>query len=64
MGIIVKFRRLKHGSPRKFKVLAEDFRRESNLSWTTFTIVVIGTSILAFGLTVVLGGGSFAFRPW
>lgn len=55
---IVKFRRLKHGNPRKFKVLAEDIRREraaGGLSWRTFGLVVAGASILAFVTTILAG---------
>jgi hypothetical protein len=61
MDSILKFRRLKHGDPRKFKVLAEDIRRErGGLSWTTFALLVIGASILAFAATVLAGKFPFA----
>lgn len=56
MGDIHKFRRLKHGAPTKFKVLAEDLGRQGNgLPLPTFLLLVIGASLLAFAATVIVG---------
>ncbi|MGB3899497.1 MAG: hypothetical protein WA973_13185 [Mesorhizobium sp.] len=41
-GNVYKFRRIKHGAPRKFKVLAEDIRpplRTRGLGWLALIVV-------------------------
>lgn len=55
MGDVHKFRRLKHGAPRKFKVLAEDLDRQGNALPLPTLFLVIGASLLAFAATVLVG---------
>ncbi len=56
MGDVEKFRRLKHGAPRKFKVLAEDLRPRGNgLPLPTLLVLAIGASLLAYAASVFVG---------
>lgn len=56
MGNVEKFRRLKHGAPRKFKVLAEDLRpRNTGLPLPTLFVLAIGASLLAYVASVFVG---------
>jgi hypothetical protein len=61
MGKLFQFRRLKHGAPDKFKVLAEDIRldRRDCISWPAFTILVTVAAVLIF--TAVMMAGDYPF---
>ena len=61
MGKLFQFRRLKHGDPEKFKVLAEDIRldRRGGISWPAFTILVTVAAILIFAAVTMAGDYPF-----
>ena len=61
MGKLFQFRRLKHGDPEKFKVLAEDIRRDRSdgISWPIFAILVTVASILIFAAVMMAGDYPF-----
>lgn len=61
MGKLFQFRRLKHGDPEKFKVLAEDIRRDrrGGISWPAFTILVTVAAILIFAAVTMAGDYPF-----
>ncbi len=61
MGKLFQFRRLKHGDPEKFKVLAEDIRRDrrDGISWPVFAILATVAAVLIF--TAVMMAGEYPF---
>ena len=61
MGKLFQFRRLKHGAPDKFKVLAEDIRLDGRhcISWPAFSILVTVAAILIFAAVMMAGDYPF-----
>lgn len=61
MGKLFQFRRLKHGAPDKFKVLAEDIRLDGRhyISWPAFTILVTVAAVLIFAAVMMAGDYPF-----
>ncbi|MCM5557338.1 hypothetical protein [Pleomorphomonas sp. JP5] len=57
MSKLLQFRRLKHGDPEKFSVLAEDIRRDrrTGISWPAFAILATVAAILIFVAIVMAG---------
>ena len=57
MGKLFQFRRLKHGDPEKFKVLAEDIRRDrrDGISWPAFAILATVAAVLMIAAVMMAG---------
>lgn len=56
---VLKFRRLKHGPPKKLPVLRNDAR--PSMSAAKFTLLVMGLAATSFGASVMIESGAVTF---